>query len=49
MCTAFLCPLQVNESAKELVAQSYATLYDPMDCSPLGPSVHGILQARILE
>ena len=25
------------------------TLYDPMDCSPPGPSVHGILQARILE
>ena len=21
----------------------------PMDCSPLGSSVHGILQARILE
>ena len=24
-------------------------LEDPMDCSPLGSSVHGILQARILE
>ena len=24
-------------------------LCDPMDCSPLGSSVHGILQARILE
>ena len=24
-------------------------LYDPMDCSPPGFSVHGILQARILE
>ena len=22
---------------------------NPMDCSPLGSSVHGILQARILE
>ena len=22
---------------------------DPMDCSPAGSSVHGILQARILE
>ena len=22
---------------------------DPMDCSPPGPSVHGISQARILE
>ena len=25
------------------------TLCDPMDCSPLGSSVYGILQARILE
>ena len=25
------------------------TLYDPMNCSPPGSSVHGILQARILE
>ena len=25
------------------------TLWDPMDCSPPGSSVHGILQARILE
>ena len=25
------------------------TLHDPMDCSPRGSSVHGILQARILE
>ena len=29
--------------------QSYLTLCDPMDCSPPGSSVHGILQARILE
>ena len=29
--------------------QSCLTLCDPMDCSPPGPSVHGILQARILE
>ena len=28
--------------------QSYPTLFDPMDCSPSGSSVHGILQARIL-
>ena len=31
------------------VAQSYTTLCDPMDCNPPGSSVHGILQARILE
>ena len=30
-------------------AQSYLTLCDPMDCSLPGSSVHGILQARILE
>ena len=29
--------------------QSYPTLCDPMDCSPPGSSVHGILQARTLE
>ena len=32
-----------------LVAQSYSALCNPMDCSPPGSSVHGILQARILE
>ena len=32
-----------------LVAQSRPTLCDPKDCSPPGSSVHGILQARILE
>ena len=32
-----------------LVAQSYLTLCNPMDCSPPGSSVHGILQARILD
>ena len=32
-----------------LVSQSCLTLCDPMDCSPPGSSVHGILQARILE
>ena len=31
------------------VAQSCLTLCDPMDCSLPGSSVHGILQARILE
>ena len=34
---------------KVLVAQSYLILCDPMDCSPPGFSVHGILQARVLE
>ena len=41
--SACLCSLHV------LVAQSCPTLCDPMDCSPPGSSIHGILQARILE
>ena len=32
-----------------LVAQSCPTLCDPMNCSPPGSSVQGILQARILK
>ena len=31
------------------VAQSRLTLCNPMDCSLLGSSVHGIFQARVLE
>ena len=31
------------------VTQACPTLCDPVDCSPPGSSVHGILQARILE
>jgi len=31
-----------------LVAQSYPTFCDPMDCSPPASSIHRILQARIL-
>ena len=29
--------------------QSCLTLRNPMDCSPLGSSIQGVLQARILE
>ena len=38
----------VNEMCAKLF-QSCLTLCDSMDCSPPGSSVHGILQARILE
>ena len=31
------------------VAQSCPTHSDPMDCSLLGSSIHGIFQARVLE
>ena len=32
-----------------LCAKSSLTLFNPMDCSPPGCSVHGIFQSRILE
>ena len=32
-----------------LVVHSFPTLCNPMDCSWPGSSIHGILQARILE
>ena len=38
----------IHESESE-VAQSCLTLCDPVDCSLPSSSVHGILQARILE
>ena len=36
------------ESESEVTKMS-PTLCHPMDCSPWGSSIHGILQARILE
>ena len=43
-------PLQCMKVKSESeVTQSCPTLSDPMDCSPPGSSVHGILQARVLE
>ena len=36
------------QKVKVLVTQSCLTLCDPMDYSPPGSSVHGMLQARIL-
>ena len=40
---------RIRSEVKVKVAQSCLTLCDPMDCSPPGSSVHGILQARTLE
>ena len=43
--------LRFSEKVKKvevLVAQLCPTLWDPVDCSPPGSSVHGILQARTL-
>ena len=39
----------MKEIFKVLVVQSCLTLCNPMDCSPPGSSVYGILQAGILE
>ena len=38
-----------TQKSESEVAQSCPTLCDPVDCSPPGSSVHGILQARVLE
>ena len=38
-----------RSKVKVLVTQPCLTLCDPMDYSPPGSSVHGILQARIWE
>ena len=50
------CPVQlvmmvsvVSACVCVMLFQSGPTLCDPMDCSPPGSSVHGILQTRILE
>ena len=42
-------PCIYERKVKVLVAQSCLTLYDSMDYSQPGSSVHGIFQARILE
>ena len=39
----------ISQVFKMLVAQLCLTFCDPMDCSLPGSSVHGILQARIVE
>ena len=41
--------LKGEVEVKVLVAQSYLTICNPMACILPGSSVHGILQARILE
>ena len=39
----------MKTESESKVTQSCPSLCDPVDCSPPGSSVHGILQARILE
>ena len=45
----FSCITAWKWKVKVLIAQSCQTLGDPMDCTPPGSSVHGTLQARILQ
>ena len=49
----YRCELDIKKAEKEkvkvLATQLSPTLRDPMNCSPPGSTVHGILQARILE
>ena len=45
----FSCCFSRVEERRKKVVQSCPTLCDPMDCSLLGSSIHGIFQARILE
>ena len=44
---SFLMSAAAATAAKSL--QSWPTLYDPIDGSPPGPTIPGILQARTLE
>ena len=39
----------MNVKNESEVTQSCLTLSDPMDCGPPGSSIHGILQAIVLE
>ena len=47
--TYLSCGSQRKKESESEVAQSCLTLCDPVDCSLPGSSIHGILQARILE
>ena len=39
----------VAQMVEEYTCNVGTTLFNPMDCSPPGSSVHGIFQARVLE
>ena len=48
-CCQYVDTLAFSFQVKVLVAQSCLTICDAMDCRPPGSSVHGTLQAGILE
>ena len=39
----------MKEKSESVSHSVYLTLCDPMDCNPLGSSIHRVFQARILE
>ena len=49
VCALSACDIIECDCCYCLGSKSCPTLCDPMNCSPPGSSVHGILQARILE
>ena len=47
--SSILAPLWNHLCLPAKLLQSSLTLCNPIDCSPPGSSIHGIIQARILE
>ena len=43
------CPFSLTCWCSVYMCQEFLTLWDPIDCSLLGSSIHGIFQVRILE
>ena len=41
--------IYLPKETKDLYIENYKTLVHPVDCSLPGSSIHGILQARVLE
>ena len=48
-CVTFLRSVPFELESESEIVQSCPTLCNPMDCSLPGSSVHGIVQARVLE
>ena len=49
VCVCVCVQVSIHTPIRYVCAQSCPTLCDPMNCSPPGSSIHGILQARLLE
>ena len=48
-CWELMCKLMCKCESESVSPQSCPTFCNPLDCTPPGSSVHGILQARISE